>query len=384
MSLDDATPAAGKWEAGKASSNARKVAQDANTIGLLGEFNSGASAISIPILNRGGILQVSPSNTRVGLTKSESGRRAGRARQVLPERQAQLRARRSDRHDPGRRAGAVHEGRGCQERLRPERQGGLRPGRRQDTIRRRAGRHQGRRQRRHGTARRRTTARWRPRSRQRRGRRLHRRDPPRTTRPSSTRTYAAMPNAKLFGPDGVAETAFTNELPAVQAKHTFLTVPTVAAGRAVRAAARSSTRTTRPSTAAAGRMPVRGLRLRGDAASCSTRSPGGDDREAVIDASSRPRTRQSVLGHVRDRPGRRHHAHRLRRIHASRTASWCSTRSSRPNSATRPPVSRTAGGRHAPARRADSATHGSSIASARSSRPRRRPRVARRVSRSTA
>ena len=41
------------------------------TIAYLGEFNSGASAISIPILNEAGILQISPSNTYVGLTRSE-------------------------------------------------------------------------------------------------------------------------------------------------------------------------------------------------------------------------------------------------------------------------------------------------------------------------
>jgi branched-chain amino acid transport system substrate-binding protein len=71
VSLDDSTAAAGKWEPGAVSSDARKAAQDKSTIAYLGEFNSGASAISIPILNEGGILQVSPSNTYVGLTRSE-------------------------------------------------------------------------------------------------------------------------------------------------------------------------------------------------------------------------------------------------------------------------------------------------------------------------
>jgi branched-chain amino acid transport system substrate-binding protein len=69
VSLDDSTAAAGKWEAGQTSSNARKVAQDDTAIAYLGEFNSGASAISIPITNEAGILQVSPSNTELGLTK---------------------------------------------------------------------------------------------------------------------------------------------------------------------------------------------------------------------------------------------------------------------------------------------------------------------------
>jgi branched-chain amino acid transport system substrate-binding protein len=71
VSLDDATAAAGKWDPGQTSSDARKAAQDGSTIVYLGEFNSGASAISIPILNEANILQVSPSNTYVGLTRSE-------------------------------------------------------------------------------------------------------------------------------------------------------------------------------------------------------------------------------------------------------------------------------------------------------------------------
>jgi branched-chain amino acid transport system substrate-binding protein len=72
-SLDDATAAAGKWEPGATAANARKAAQDDKTIAYIGEFNSGASAISIPITNEAGILHVSPSNTAYGLTKSGPG-----------------------------------------------------------------------------------------------------------------------------------------------------------------------------------------------------------------------------------------------------------------------------------------------------------------------
>jgi branched-chain amino acid transport system substrate-binding protein len=71
VKLDDATAAAGKWDPGSTSADARKAAQDKSTIVYLGEFNSGASAISIPILNEAGILQISPSNTAVGLTRSQ-------------------------------------------------------------------------------------------------------------------------------------------------------------------------------------------------------------------------------------------------------------------------------------------------------------------------
>jgi len=77
VKLDDSTAAAGQWDAAPTSSNARKASQDKTTIAYIGEYNSGASAISIPILNEGGIPQVSPANTAVGLTKKEPGATPG-------------------------------------------------------------------------------------------------------------------------------------------------------------------------------------------------------------------------------------------------------------------------------------------------------------------
>lgn len=72
-SLDDSTAQAGSWDPGQVASNARKAAQDSNAIAYVGEFNSGASAISIPILNQAGIGQISPANTYPGLTVSAPG-----------------------------------------------------------------------------------------------------------------------------------------------------------------------------------------------------------------------------------------------------------------------------------------------------------------------
>jgi branched-chain amino acid transport system substrate-binding protein len=71
VSLDDATASTGKWEAGTTSANARKAISDESAIAYLGEYNSGASAISIPITNEGGLLQVSPGNTYAGLTRTD-------------------------------------------------------------------------------------------------------------------------------------------------------------------------------------------------------------------------------------------------------------------------------------------------------------------------
>src|SRR5437763_10233590 len=80
QSLDDSTAQTGKWDPGQTSSDARKAAQDKSTILYIGEFNSGASAISIPILNRAGIGQISPANTAVGLTSNAAGATPGEPR----------------------------------------------------------------------------------------------------------------------------------------------------------------------------------------------------------------------------------------------------------------------------------------------------------------
>src|ERR671925_800538 len=83
-SLDDSTAQAGTWTPEAASANARKVAQDDSAIAYIGEFNSGASAISIPILNEVPIAQVSPANTAVGLTSDEPGADQGEPEKYYP------------------------------------------------------------------------------------------------------------------------------------------------------------------------------------------------------------------------------------------------------------------------------------------------------------
>src|SRR5215218_2509545 len=83
-SLDDSTAQAGSWTPEATSANARKVAGDDDAIAYIGEFNSGASAISIPILNEVPIAQVSPSNTAVGLTSDEPGADKGEPEKYYP------------------------------------------------------------------------------------------------------------------------------------------------------------------------------------------------------------------------------------------------------------------------------------------------------------
>jgi branched-chain amino acid transport system substrate-binding protein len=84
QSLDDSTAAAGKWDPGQCAANARKVASDSKAVIYLGEFNSGCSEVSIPILNTAGIPQVSPANTYVGLTTSLPGSAPGEPQKYYP------------------------------------------------------------------------------------------------------------------------------------------------------------------------------------------------------------------------------------------------------------------------------------------------------------
>ncbi|HVF77847.1 MAG TPA: branched-chain amino acid ABC transporter substrate-binding protein, partial [Solirubrobacteraceae bacterium] len=67
-SLDDATAAKQSWDAAQEAENARKAAEDSKTVGYIGTFNSGAARISIPILNKAGIVMISPANTATDLT----------------------------------------------------------------------------------------------------------------------------------------------------------------------------------------------------------------------------------------------------------------------------------------------------------------------------
>ena len=82
--LDDSTAQAANWTPEATSANARKAAQDKSTALYLGEFNSGATAVSLPILNEAGIAQISPSNTAVGLTTDEPGATPGEPDKYYP------------------------------------------------------------------------------------------------------------------------------------------------------------------------------------------------------------------------------------------------------------------------------------------------------------
>ncbi|HZZ27421.1 MAG TPA: branched-chain amino acid ABC transporter substrate-binding protein [Pirellulales bacterium] len=70
---DDATAATGDWTPDAEGDNARQAANDPDVMVYIGPYNSGAAKVSMPILNRAGLLMISPANTAVGLTKPGLG-----------------------------------------------------------------------------------------------------------------------------------------------------------------------------------------------------------------------------------------------------------------------------------------------------------------------
>jgi branched-chain amino acid transport system substrate-binding protein len=70
VSLDDANPQTGEVDPGATSTDAKTAAQDTSTIAYLGEYGSEATAVSLPLINAAGILQVSPGSPYIGLTSA--------------------------------------------------------------------------------------------------------------------------------------------------------------------------------------------------------------------------------------------------------------------------------------------------------------------------
>lgn len=70
LSMDDSSPTSGEWTPGVTATNAKTAAEDTTTIAYLGDYNSGATAVSLPLINAAGILQISPASPYVGLTSS--------------------------------------------------------------------------------------------------------------------------------------------------------------------------------------------------------------------------------------------------------------------------------------------------------------------------
>ena len=113
---------------------------------------------------------------------------------------------------------------------------------------------------------------------------------------------AAVPDAKLYGPDGVAEPGFADPkeggIPADVANKVKVTVATWP-WTSTPLTARSSSMTSRPSTARRTRIRTRSTGMRpmpGPLDTCQQLQAECTDKQAMIDALFNTKGRQSVLG----------------------------------------------------------------------------------------
>lgn len=70
---DDASPEKGQWDPAVEAANADKAISDPDVMAYIGTYNSGAAKISMPKLNKAGLVMVSPGNSWPGLTKPGFG-----------------------------------------------------------------------------------------------------------------------------------------------------------------------------------------------------------------------------------------------------------------------------------------------------------------------
>ena len=70
---DDASAKKGDWDPEVEAANADKAVKDPNIMAYIGTYNSGAAKIAMPVLNRAGLVMISPANSYPGLTKPGMG-----------------------------------------------------------------------------------------------------------------------------------------------------------------------------------------------------------------------------------------------------------------------------------------------------------------------
>lgn len=73
------------WDPGTVEANAKRAADDPGTAVYIGEFNLGASAVSLPVTNREGILQVSPADGLTSLGRMLPGEATDGSQRYYPE-----------------------------------------------------------------------------------------------------------------------------------------------------------------------------------------------------------------------------------------------------------------------------------------------------------
>jgi branched-chain amino acid transport system substrate-binding protein len=83
VSLDSSTAEEQSWTRDKVLDNARTAVKDLNAIAYIGDLDSAATALSLPMTNEGHVLQVSPSSTYDGITRP-GGRRPAEPERFYP------------------------------------------------------------------------------------------------------------------------------------------------------------------------------------------------------------------------------------------------------------------------------------------------------------
>jgi branched-chain amino acid transport system substrate-binding protein len=83
VSLDSSTRQDATWTSDRVLDNARTAVRDINAIAYIGEADSAATALSLPLTNEGDILQVSPTSAYDGLTRT-GGVRTGEPERFYP------------------------------------------------------------------------------------------------------------------------------------------------------------------------------------------------------------------------------------------------------------------------------------------------------------
>jgi branched-chain amino acid transport system substrate-binding protein len=83
--LSSTRPGDEKWDPGTIEANAERAVDDAKTVAYVGELDQGGSAVSLPVTNRAGILQASPSDGLTSLTQRPPGRPRAGPERYYPE-----------------------------------------------------------------------------------------------------------------------------------------------------------------------------------------------------------------------------------------------------------------------------------------------------------
>jgi branched-chain amino acid transport system substrate-binding protein len=85
VELDSSEPGERLWDPDLVSMNAEQAADDPRAIAYLGELDYGGSAVSVPITNEAGLLQVSPTDGLTSLTRAPLGRPRAGPERYYPE-----------------------------------------------------------------------------------------------------------------------------------------------------------------------------------------------------------------------------------------------------------------------------------------------------------